>query len=66
MGSVGMATAGDTKGKIGAVMVGCRGYLGSKNKPIPVYVDRGMFFQTISGGLIILNRPVGFKISGDT
>ena len=58
-----MTTAGNTKREIGAVMVGGRGYLSSKNKPI-TGINRGMFLQTIVR-FIILDSPVGFQIPGE-
>jgi len=58
-----MTTAGDAERKIGAIMVGGRGYLSSKNKPI-TGINRGMFLQTVVR-FIILDSPVGFKIPGE-
>ena len=57
-----MTAACNTQGEIRTVMMGGRGYLGGKDKPVP-RVDRGMFFQTIME-LLILHRPVGFEIPG--
>ena len=62
-GCFSMTTTGNTEREIGTVMVGGRGYFGSKNEPI-TGINRGMFLQTIVR-FIILNRPVGFEIPGE-
>ena len=60
-GFIGMTTAGDTKGKIGAVMVGSGGHFRGKNKSI-MGIDSGMFLES-EMGLVILDRPVRFEIT---
>jgi len=57
-----MIAAGNAKGKIRAVMLGSWGHFRSKNKSV-TSIDRGMFLEP-EVRLVILDRPVRFKIPG--
>jgi hypothetical protein len=61
-GLIGMTTAGNAKGKIGAVMVGSGGHFRSKNKSI-TGIDGGVFLEP-EVGFVIFDRPVRFEVSG--
>jgi len=60
---LGVKTAGDTQGEIGAVMEGSRSHLCRQDKAV-TGVYGSMLFQT-KVWFVILDRPVGIKIAGE-
>jgi len=53
---LGMATAGDTKGQIGTVVVGSRRHFRGQNKPV-TGIDSCMFLETKVWD-VVFHRPV--------
>jgi len=62
-GVFGVATGGDTEGEIGAVMMRSRRHFGGEDETV-VGVGGGVLFKPKMWD-IILDGPVGFKVSGE-